>query len=116
MELVDRKMELADVEDRVEHMPQSSEDFFTREDRKELYRQTVQGEQTLRALDDIKSTAKENARISLERQDAHEVRIRALEDSRLQFQTQAQTSWRWILLISAAASGIVSFLIKLFAK
>lgn len=116
MELVDRKLELADIGDKVDHMPQSTEDFFTRDDRKELFRQTVQAEQILRDLGDIKATAKENALAALASQDAHEKRIRALEDDRLELRTQIATSWRWIVLLSAAVGGAVNFLIKLIWK
>jgi predicted nucleic acid-binding Zn-ribbon protein len=116
MELVERKLEILDVEDRVAHMPQSTEDFFTRDDRKELFRQTVQAEQILRDLGEIKVTAKENARNALEATEAHEKRIRALEDDRLTLRTQMQTSWRWVVLASAVVGGLANFLIKLVWK
>ncbi len=116
MERVERKLELFEVNKKVDHMPQSTEDFFTRDDRKELFRQTVQAEQILRDLGDIKITAKENARDSMEGQEAHEKRIRALEDDRLELRTQIKTSWRWIVLLSAIASGAMNILIKLFLK
>jgi len=120
MELVERKLEILDVEDRVEHMPQSTEDFFTRDDRKELFRQTVQAEQILRDLAEIKGTAKENARNALEASEAHEKRIRALEDDRLKLRTQidssVQTSRIWIIIISILAGAVENFLIKLIWK
>lgn len=115
-QLVDRKLALSEVGDTVNRMPQSSEDFFTRDDRKELYRQTIQGEQVLRDLSDIKANAKETARTHMQYVEAHEARIRALEDSRLQLQTQIKTSWWWVMLISGAASAGVNFLIRLLVK
>ena len=116
MQLVDRKVELSEVGERIRRMPQSSEDFFTRDDRKELYRQTVQAEQILRDLSDIKAGAKEAARNHTEALDAHEKRLRNLEDDRLALRTQIQTSWRWIVLLSAIGGGVVNFLIKLIWK
>ncbi len=116
MQLVDRKLELSEVSHRVERMPQSSEDFFTRDDRRELYRQTVQAEQILRDLSDIKSAAKEAARSHTQTDEAHEKRIRALEDDRLELRTQIKTSWRWIVLLSAVASAAMNILIKLVLK
>lgn len=114
--LVERKLELLDAEDRAEHMPQSTEDFFTRDDRKELFRQTVQAEQILRDLAEIKSTAKENLRTHLEAVEAHEKRIRALEDDRLELRTQIKTSWWWIVLLSGAASAAMNVLMKILFK
>lgn len=120
MELVDRKVqiqrELHQVEEKVERMPQSTEDFFTRDDRKELYRQTIQQEQILRDQAEIKASLKEHARNQQDAVEAHEKRLRALEDSRLELRTQIQTSWRWIVLLSAIGGGLVNFLIKLIWK
>jgi hypothetical protein len=120
MQLVERKLEILDVEDKVDHMPQSTEDFFTRDDRKELFRQTVQAEQILRDLGEIKVTAKENARIAVEASEAHEKRIRALEDDRLtlrtQIETSVQTSRLWIILLSMVGTAVVNFVIKLIWK
>jgi hypothetical protein len=119
MELVDRKLEILDAEERVtQNMPQgqTTEDFFTRLDRTELIRQGVQNEQILRDLAEIKITAKENARDAMAVNDVNEKRIRALEDDRLQFRTQMQTSWRWVVLASAVVGGLANFLIKLVWK
>lgn len=120
MELVDRKVqiqrELHQVEEKVERMPQSTEDFFTRDDRKELYRQTIQQEQILRDQAEIKASLKEHARTQQDAIDAHEKRLRTLEDSRLELTTQIQMSWRWIVLLSAIGGGLVNFLIKLIWK
>jgi hypothetical protein len=112
--LVDRKLQLFAVNEKVERM--STEDFFTRDDRKELYRQTLLNEQMLRDLADIKAGAKEVAMNHREGMEAHEQRIRALESYRLQLQTQLKTSWWWILLLSAIGSGVVNLAVKLLGK
>ncbi len=115
-ELVDRKMELADVGSRFGKMPQSTEDTFTREDRRELYKQSIQGDQVLRDLADIKVTARENMRSHQEAQEAHEKRLRDLEDFRLKLRTEIDTSWRWIVAVSSLTGAIVSFLVRFLFK
>ncbi len=115
-ELVDRKMELADVGSRFGKMPQSTEDTFTREDRRELYKQSIQGEQVLRDLADIKTTARDNMRTHQETQEAHEKRLRDLEDFRLKLRTEIDTSWRWIVAVSSITGAAVSFLVRFFFK
>lgn len=110
-QLVDRKVHLMDIEREAGRiMPQSTADFFTVEDRRELMKQGIQMEQLLRDMGDLKVSNQATA-------ESHEKRIRALEDDRLTLRTEirtaAATSKLWIGLISAAAGTVVSLLMKL---
>ena len=117
MQLVDRKLELMKIEENTGRpMQQTTADFFTLADRRELLKQGVQLEQILRDLSDAKATAKEALKDSTESLEAHEKRLRALEDDRLQLRTQIKTSWWWIVLFSGLASAVVSWLMKLIGK
>ncbi len=97
-------------------MSQTTADFFTLADRRELLKQGVQLEQILRDMSDVKAAAKEDVKTNSQGLEAHERRLRALEDSRLELQTQIKTSWWWMVLLSAGASAAVNFLIKLIGK
>jgi hypothetical protein len=115
-QLVERRLELVDADHRAEDMSQSTEDFFTRDDRKELYRQTVLAEQNSRDLAEIKAANKEAAATAMEAREVHEKRIRVLEDDRLILRTELAISWKWIVLIAGGASAGVSWLMRLIWK
>jgi hypothetical protein len=117
MQLVDRKLELIEIEENTGRpMQQTTADFFTLADRRELLKQGVQLEQVLRDLSDAKAAAKEALKDNTEGLDAHEKRLRALEDDRLQLRTQIKTSWWWIVLFSGLASAAVNWLMRLIGK
>jgi hypothetical protein len=117
MQLVDRKLELMKIEENTGRpMQQTTTDVFTLADRRELLKQGVQLEQILRDLADAKSAAKEALKDRTESQEAHEKRIRVLEDDRLQLHTAIQTSRIWIVLISSVASAATYWLMKLIGK
>ncbi len=125
MEIVDRKLELLEIEKRVigiegktKRMPegQTTADFFSVLDRRELLKQGVQLEQILRDLGDVRITAKEQVKEHSNALEAHEKRLRALEDDRLELRTQIKTSWRWIVLLSAISSAVMNFGLKLLLK
>lgn len=104
------------IEDKVKGMPQSTEDFFTRDDRRELYKQSFQNEEILKDLDAVKLAAEKSSNKQADAMAGHESRIRALENSQLKFQTQVKTSWWWVLLISGIGSAVVNVAIKLLLK
>lgn len=112
MEIVARKMKIANVEDMVDHMPQSTEDFFRSDDRKELYKQTAQLEVMMRDLTDMKFTIRDNARTNTEAFEAHEKRIRVLEDERLRLRTY----WAAGLFLSGLIGTLVSITIRILFK
>jgi hypothetical protein len=117
LQLVDRKLELMTIEENTGRpMQQTTADFFTLADRRELLKQGVQLEQILRDLSDAKTAAKEALRDSTESTEAHERRLRALEDDRLELRTQIKTSWWWIVLFSGLASAAVNWLMRLIGK
>jgi hypothetical protein len=121
MQLVDRKLELMKTEENTGRpMQQTTADFFTLADRRELLKQGVQLEQILRDLSDAKAAAKEALKDSTESTEAHEKRLRALEDDRLTLRTQISTaintSRLWIVLISSVASAAMYWLMKLIGK
>jgi hypothetical protein len=114
MQQVERKLHLMDIQREAESaMPQSTADFFTVDDRKELIKQGLQMEQILRDLGDLKVAGVVTA-------DSHEKRIRVVEDDlltlRTEIRTASVTSRVWIGLISAAAASGVSLLMKLLWK
>ena len=117
MQLVESKLDLMKIEENTGRpMQQTTADFFTLADRRELLKQGVQLEQILRDLSDAKATAKEALKDSTESLEAHEKRLRALEDDRLQLRTQIKTSWWWIVLFSGLASAVVNWLMRLIGK
>jgi|SRR5579872_713118 len=118
LELVDRKMDLLEIEEKFTDMSQgqTTADFFSVSDRRELMKQGIQLEQILRDLSDAKAAAKEALKDNTEWLEAHEKRLRALEDDRLELHTQIKTSWWWIVLFSGGVSVAVNFIMKWIVK
>jgi hypothetical protein len=116
--LVDRKLEIQKGQEIGDPMSQgqTTADFFSVADRRELLKQGVLLEQILRDIGDVRITAKEDLKQNTIAVEAHEKRIRVLEDAKLELKTKIDTSWRWIVLLSAFASGLVSYAVRLIGK
>ena len=113
-QLVDRRLHLLELEKEAERkMPQSTADFFTVDDRRELIKQGVQMELVLKEIGQLSSTTAATT-------DTHGKRIRSLEDDmltlRTEIRTAAATSKLWIGLISGGVGLGVSLLMKLIWK